>query len=96
MWLQRMGTANQRYSSLAKEGWRTDRGRVLILYGEPSEIDRKASTDRSKPYEIWYYYQIENSVQFVFIDRSGFGDYVLVHSTKRGEVQDESWEQYLK
>ncbi len=96
IWRDRIAQANQRFSSMRKEGWKTDRGRVLIMYGDPSEVDRKHSTESSKPYEIWYYYQIENGVQFIFIDRTGFGDYVLVHSTKRGELEDDSWEQYLK
>lgn len=95
-YLQRVSLANQRYRALSREGWRTDRGRILILYSEPDEIERFPSSDESKPYEIWHYYSIENGVQFVFVDRSGFGDYALVHSTKRGELQDESWQRFLR
>ncbi len=95
-YLQRVATANQRYTALSREGWRTDRGRVLILYGEPDEIERVPSSDQSKPYEIWHYYGIENGVDFVFIDRSGFGDYILVHSTKRGELRDDAWQRFLQ
>jgi hypothetical protein len=32
----------------------------------------------------------------VFIDRSGFGEYVLVHSTKRGEIRDDEWKRLLQ
>jgi len=94
--LQRILSANQRYRAMGREGWRTDRGRVLMIYDEPNEIERFPSAQNNKPYEIWYYYSIENGVQFIFIDRSGFGDYVLVHSTKRGELQDEEWQRYLQ
>ena len=96
IYLNRVLTANQRYHTLSKQGWQTDRGRVYLLYGEPDDIQRFPSAGNSKPYEKWSYNQIEGGVIFVFIDRSGFGNYTLVHSTKRGEIQDESWQQYLQ
>lgn len=95
-YLQRLNAANQRFRAMAREGWKTDRGRVLVLFAEPDEIERFPSSDNSKPYEIWSYYGIENGVQFVFIDRSGFGDYILVHSTKRGELRDDAWQRFLQ
>jgi len=94
--LQSVSIANDRYSHFGKEGWRTDRGRVFILYGKPDEIERHPSEGEARPFEIWYYYQIENGVQFIFVDRTGFGDYQLVHSTKRGELRDEGWSRYLR
>jgi GWxTD domain-containing protein len=96
IYLDRISTANDRYRSMGKEGWKTDRGRVFIIYGEPDEIERVPSSDIVKPYEIWDYHQIEGGAKFVFIDRFGYGEYQLVHSTKRGELQDESWQQYLQ
>jgi GWxTD domain-containing protein len=89
--LRRVSLANERYTRLGKEGWRTDRGRVLIVYGEPDQIDRHPSETEGKPYESWRYYQIEGGVDFVFLDRTGFGNYELVHSTKRGELRDDDW-----
>jgi GWxTD domain-containing protein len=96
VYLQRVQTADQRYKTYAREGWRTDQGRVLVLYGEPDEIQRFTNSSDSKPYEIWNYHQIEGGVEFVFIDLTGFNEYLLVHSTKRDEIQDGSWEQLLK
>jgi hypothetical protein len=81
---------------MGRDGWQTDRGRVYLLYAEPDDVQRFPSSDNGKPYEIWNYNQIESGVVFVFIDRNGFGDYQLVHSTKRGELQDESWQKYLQ
>ena len=95
-YLQRIILANERFRVMGKEGWKTDRGRVYILYAEPDEIQRFPSSGDSKPYEIWNYYSIESGVQFIFVDRSGFGNYMLVHSTKRGELQDEEWERNLR
>jgi GWxTD domain-containing protein len=95
-YLNRVETANKRYRVLGKEGWQTDRGRVLLLNNEPDEIERFPSSEQNKPYEIWHYYRIENGVEFVFVDRSGFGEYLMVHSTKRGEFRDEQWQRYLQ
>ncbi len=95
-YLQRVARANLRYRAMGREGWRTDRGRVFILYSEPDEIQRFPSSAENKPYEIWQYFNVENGVLFVFVDRNGFGDYSLVHSTKRGEMRDDDWQRYLR
>jgi GWxTD domain-containing protein len=96
IYLQRVLTANQRYKTFANPGWRTNQGRVYILYGEPDETQRFPNSTEDKPYEIWNYHQIEGGVEFVFIDVTGFNEYILVHSTKRGEIQYASWEQLLR
>ncbi len=36
--LKRVQYANSNFSSIKKEGWQSDRGRILIKYGNPSEI----------------------------------------------------------
>jgi GWxTD domain-containing protein len=95
-YLRRVAAANQLYTAFGKDGWRTDRGRVLIIYGEPDQVDRVPSESESKPYQIWYYNRFEGGVQFVFVDRFGNGDYQLVHSTKRGEFRDDAWERFLR
>ncbi len=95
-YLLRVKKANERYRVLSRAGYKTDRGRVLVLYAEPDEIDRRPSNEGAKPHEIWSYYTIENGVTFVFVDRTGFGDYMLVHSTKRGELRDDSWQRLLQ
>lgn len=96
-YLRRVATANQQYKAFSKDGWRTDRGRVYILYGEPDQVARATGDAASRPYLTWVYYGIEKGVEFVFVDRFGSSDYQLVHSTKRGELQDEDWQQrYLK
>jgi GWxTD domain-containing protein len=61
------------------EGWRTDMGMVFIRFGTPENIERHPLEIDSKPYEIWYYYQL--SRQFIFVDETGFGDYRLMYPT---------------
>lgn len=95
-YLRRVAIASQRYGNQTREGWKTDRGRVYILYGDPDEIERISSQNNAKPHEIWHYYQIESGVLFVFVDRTGFGDYLLVHSTRRGELRDDTWQRFLQ
>lgn len=95
-YLRRIAQANRNFTVMNKEGWRTDRGRVYLLYGEPDQIERNPGEAGAKPHQIWNYYSIEKGAEFVFVDRNGTGDYQLVHSTKRGELQDESWQRYLQ
>ena len=90
-YFSRINLSNQRYNSLSRVGWKSDRGRVFILYGEPSEIERYPNQVDTKPYEIWYYNELEGGVVFVFGDITGFSDYTLLHSTLRGELRDDNW-----
>ena len=73
-YFSRVSFANDNFSSYIK-GWRSDRGMVFIILGPPNNIDRHPFEYDSKPYEVWQYYDLNKS--FVFIDRTGFGDYRL-------------------
>lgn len=95
-YLKRIKISNERYSTIQKKGWLTDRGRVYLIYGEPSEIERFPNQVDSKPYEIWRYNDIQGGVEFDFGDLTGFSDYVLLNSTARGEIQDYNWMSDLK
>ncbi len=93
---QRVQMANRQFSTETGDGWKTDQGRILIQYGKPNNIVRHPSAMGEKPWESWDYYEIEGGVQFIFIDRTGFGVYQLVHSSARDEIQDYGWERLLK
>jgi GWxTD domain-containing protein len=92
---KRVEYANLNYRTGKKEGWRTDRGRVYIVYGPPDEIDRHVNEIDTKPYEIWSYHSIQGGVEFIFGDRTGFSDYILLHSTHRNELHDENWQRQI-
>lgn len=94
-YLQRIAYANDHFRAGTRDGWKTDRGRVYVMYGNPDEIDRHPSETDSKPYEIWYYNSLEGGVSFDFIDRTGYGEYSLVNSTEHSEIHDDNWQQYL-
>lgn len=74
-YFRRVNFANQNFSSLGQTGWRTDMGRIFIKFGPPEDVERHPFEMGSRPYEIWRYYGL-NKV-FLFIDRTGFGDYYL-------------------
>jgi GWxTD domain-containing protein len=90
-YFRRVAYADNQYRTGFREGWKADRGRVYIVYGPPDEIERHANELDVKPYEIWYYNSIQGGVQFVFGDRTGFSDYILLHSTHRNELRDDNW-----
>jgi GWxTD domain-containing protein len=91
-YLKRVGEVNTAYGILGREGYRTDRGRVYIMYGPPSDYDRHPNEPDTRPYEIWQYNDIQGGVIFVFVQRTSGGDYELVHSTHRNELHDENWD----
>lgn len=88
---RRIELVDTRYRTFTKRGIKTDRGRVYLVYGEPDEVELHPNDYDKKPYEIWYYNSIEGGVSFVFGDIVGYGDYELLHSTKRGEMRDDNW-----
>ena len=94
-YMRRIKESNIKYKALLKEGWQSDRGRVYLIYGQPSDIDRYPNQTETRPYEIWYYNDIEGRVQFIFGDVTGFSDYQLLHSTKRGELRDDRWQRRI-
>jgi GWxTD domain-containing protein len=61
------------------QGWKTDRGMVLIQFGPPQNIERHPFDSDNKPFEIWYYYS--QNREFIFVDETGFGDYRLRYPT---------------
>ena len=85
---------DQNFKSMGKQGWRSDRGRVYLQYGQPSSAPEKHLFEvDSKPYEVWTYDNVEGgNVKFYFVDVGGYGDLKLVHSTGQFELHDEGWQ----
>jgi GWxTD domain-containing protein len=88
---QLLEEANYLFGYLDIPGWKTDRGRIWITFGHPNSEESHPMEIDARAYKIWYYDQIEGGVEFVLVDRLGFGDYALVHSTKKGEVSNPDW-----
>jgi len=79
IYYDRVAYADANFTSYSLEGWRSDRGMVLILQGAPDNIERHPFEYYAKPYEVWQYYNLNK--QFLFVDYTGFGDYRLDPST---------------
>jgi GWxTD domain-containing protein len=92
----RVRHADNAFRVLGREGHRTDRGRVLIMYGHPDDVERHHNESGTKPYEIWSYNSIQGGVSFVFVLRQQGGDYELVHSTHRNELHDDNWARFVQ
>jgi GWxTD domain-containing protein len=94
----RLQYANQRYTTSLQEGWNTDRGRVIIKYGTPSQIDPHLYDRDAKPHEIWEFNNIpgEGQAVFIFADLSSFGEFELIHSTVTGEMRSPDWQQQVR
>jgi len=88
---RRLWLADEWFAEPGLPGRTSDQGRVLIQYGPPNDIERQASSMEGRPYEIWFYNEIEGGVQFVFVDFAGSGRMNLVHSTARDEIHNENW-----
>ena len=73
--VRRIGYANLHFRSTVP-GWRTDMGRIYIQYGEPDDVESQPIGRMLNAWEIWYYYR--EHTKFTFVDRDGFGEFVLV------------------
>ena len=69
----RIKYVNLNFSEINR-GWKTDKGRVYIIYGKPE--DQNIYTNQSDGiYEVWTY---ESGLKFTFLDRNGFGNFILI------------------
>lgn len=72
---KRIKFTNDNFASF-QAGWKADMGMVYILFGTPNDIERHPFDMSQKPFEVWYYYDLNRN--FVFQDDFGFGDFKLV------------------
>lgn len=79
---KRVDVTNRNFSYTRKEGWKTDRGRVFIVFGPPDRVERGTPSRYTQgDYEVWYYDELRE--KFVFLDEYGFGDFRLVSGNIR-------------
>jgi GWxTD domain-containing protein len=100
-YMRRVEVANKKYGTPMKMGVTTDRGRVLLLYGQPDQIEPANSIYGSdRKYELWVE---ENRIQgyqmalFLFLSSEasqargtyeGHGDYREIYSNIPGEPSE--------
>jgi GWxTD domain-containing protein len=92
---ERIAYANEHFAS-GIPGWKTDRGRIWIMYGKPDERETHpmgGSYDRPSyhgggstttyPFEIWFYRYLAgvgSGVEIEFVDPTGSGEYRIARS----------------
>jgi GWxTD domain-containing protein len=74
-------------------GWRTDRGRIYLRNGGWDEILRRPMASPA-PYQVWKYTR-GRPRYYVFVDRSGLGNYQLVATNDRNETGLPDWGQMM-
>ena len=70
---ERVRYSNKNFSILM-HGWRSDRGRIYIIYGEPHIVDVSYQDKMGYHYQKWVY---SNGKEFIFIDRTMSGEFTL-------------------
>ncbi|MBL7712038.1 MAG: GWxTD domain-containing protein [Chitinophagaceae bacterium] len=90
---------NRLFGDGGKPGYETDRGRIYMQYGKPSDRIIVNSETGALPYEIWQYFITEKQQRegiFLFYKAGRtFGGYELLHSTVVGEKRNSNWRNLL-
>ncbi len=87
------------YANNFQEGFETDRGRVYLQYGSPTNIIRREVSANEYPFEIWMYNKIGrfSNKRFVFYNPDLTNNaYRLLHSDMVGELKNPSWQQEMQ
>ncbi|MCX7973451.1 MAG: GWxTD domain-containing protein, partial [Candidatus Aminicenantes bacterium] len=79
---RRISYANHFFRESPKPGWRTDRGRMYIILGEPNDIQRFTGKSAIYPCEVWFYQGktelgLPPAFHLVFFQQGGIGEYRL-------------------
>jgi len=74
----RVKFSNKNFSILM-DGWKTHRGRIYIIHGKPLSIDEAYQDHMGDTLQKWNY---GNGKEFIFIDRTMSGNYVLYYSDR--------------
>ena len=88
---------DKRFYNNVGHGFETDRGYIFLKYGQPNDIVSVEDEPSAPPYEIWIYNELQETkqtnVKFLFYNPTIVtNDYVLLHSTCRGEINNPQWE----
>ncbi|PYS93381.1 MAG: GWxTD domain-containing protein [Acidobacteria bacterium] len=98
---ERIAYANEHYAS-GIPGWKTDRGRIYIMYGKPDEVESHPAggpyqresyegggETSTYPFERWFYRYIEgvgSGIEIEFVDPTGSGEYRIAMSPEEKDA----------
>lgn len=95
---EKLQYVEKNYTNMSNRGYETARGRVYLKYGAPyrEKLNRDGNDGE---FWLWNYENIEgqSNVYFIFLNRNKVtDDFMLVHSSLKGELYDKVWAEYLK
>ncbi|MDQ5847213.1 MAG: GWxTD domain-containing protein, partial [Acidobacteriota bacterium] len=92
---ERIAYANENFAS-GIPGWKTDRGRIWIMYGKPDERETHPTggsyerpsyhgggSTTTYPFEVWFYRYLPgvgSGIEIEFVDPTGSGEYRLARN----------------
>src|SRR4051812_36037898 len=92
---ERIAYANEHYAS-GIPGWKTDRGRIYIMYGKPDETETHPAggayeresyegggSTSTYPFERWFYRYLPgvgSGIEIEFVDPTGSGEYRIARN----------------
>src|SRR5438309_4028614 len=92
---ERIAYANEHFAS-GIPGWKTDRGRIWIMYGKPDEVESHPSggaynresyegggSTSTYPFERWFYRYLPgvgSGIEIEFVDPTGSGEYRIARN----------------
>jgi GWxTD domain-containing protein len=98
---ERIAYANQNFAS-GIPGWRTDRGRIYIMYGPPHEKESHpmggqyerpmyhgGGSTSTYPFEVWFYRHLPgvgSGIEIEFVDPTGTGEYRIARSPQEKDA----------
>lgn len=93
--IARVRHADRQYRLGRNPGRTTDRGRIYITYGPPSDIETFPMNDTWKPLESWLYF--DQGYRFLFIDLTGSGNYRILYTNHPREQHQTmpDWIEYV-
>lgn len=98
---ERVAYANQHFAS-GIPGWKTDRGRIYIVYGPPHERETHPTggsyqrpsyhgggSTSTYPFEVWFYRYLPgvgSGIEIEFVDPTGTGEYRIARSPEEKDA----------
>ncbi len=98
---ERIAYANEHFAS-GIPGWKSDRGRIWIMYGKPDERETHPSggnyerpsydgggSTTTYPFEIWFYRYLAgvgSGVEIEFVDPTGSGEYRIARNPEEKDA----------
>jgi GWxTD domain-containing protein len=70
-------------------GWKTDRGRIYIILGDPRDVQRFEGKSQTYPAEVWFYqdmtkFGLPPGFHLVFFQKDGVGEFTLYSPVSDG------------